>query len=173
MSHPSHRCCSPSTVSRTQEDCYYFISFGEHPPTKRWCIWQVHVSSVVIWRFCFYSMLIYFYIYSSCCGRWMKTSFLPCSCQLLLFIFVVFGGENGTFFLVKTTETFSAVKVDSHQKGIKGPISASTCRVMYTVPNMKCFFVVAALIRSCFAIFLFVFCSYYCRPRLPGGFCTL
>lgn len=42
------------------------------------------------------------------------------------------------------------MKVDSNQKGIKGPMSASSCRVLFSVPNMKCFLLLP-LMFCCFA----------------------
>lgn len=126
--------------------------------------------SAVIWRIYFYSILQMFQPLWPVDKNKFPSLFVS---TLSPFIFVVLGGKNGTFWLkpLKLAESFSDVKVDSHQKGIKGPISASMCRVMYTVPNMKCFLLSRLLFAHVF--FFFFFCSYYCQPRLPGGFCTL
>lgn len=107
---------------------FFPLYFGKLPPTKCWWIWRVDVFSVVIWRFCFYSTPLDE-------NRFPSSSVFPLTGH-----FCCFRGKNGTFWLKPLKLwSFSAVKVDSHQKGIKGPISASMCWVMHTVPNMKCF----------------------------------
>lgn len=161
---PRHCCCSPSTVSRTQEGLILFYSsvWGTLCPQSSFggfifipCLFQLLWS---VDKNKFPSLLVFTLSHTvpSCCSEGMKMG--------LCFFF---------FFWLKPlkVERFSAVKVDSHQKGIKGPISASMCRVLFTVPHMKCFLLLRLLLAH--VLVLFSFCSYYCQPRLPGGFCTL